>query len=116
VLRQLPNLSTPARKADIYYNERLIWMNDWLLLKQKEGDDSFRCSPFKILAYGFHCFYVKSKNASDPPVTIIFREGGIGDRKWGVPIDDEAKLPPWRDIPLTNASTGKKELSRRTLP
>ena len=116
VLRQLPNLSKPARKADIYYNERLIWMNDWLLLKQKEGDDSYHCSPFKILAYGFRCFYVKSKSTGGPPVTIIYREGGIGDRKWGVPIDDDAKLPPWRDIPLTNASTGKKELSRRTLP
>ena len=105
-LRGLSGLVKPTRKTDIYYNERMIWMKDWLVMKKRVGD-KWVLTPFRILAYGFQCFYVKSRDVGMPPVTVVYMEGYIVDYKWALPVENATKTPRWRQIPLTNAQTGR---------
>ena len=105
VLRELSGLVKPTKKTDIYYNNRLIWMKDWLVMKKRVGE-SYRLTPLRILAYGNQCFYVKTREADKPPVTIIYREGAFAAYRWSLPAEDTTKTPQWKRIPLRNAQTG----------
>jgi hypothetical protein len=106
VLRKYPELIKPTRKQDIYYNQRIIWMGDWLMVKCGAGG-SRDYSPQRILAYGRNLFYVKTELRNEPSVTLIDTIGNFVDRRWTVPDGDDHRRPLWRFTPLTNAYTGK---------
>ena len=112
VLRKYPNLIRPTMKQDIYYNQKIIWMNDWLITKSGLiGDGKYR--PHRILSYGSNSFYVKTDKTGKPDVTIIDTAGNFIDRLWKVPEDDNHRTPLWRYTLLTNAYTGKEGFLKR---
>ena len=99
-------------KQDIYYNQKIIWMNDWLITKSGLiGDGKYR--PHRILSYGSNSFYVKTDKTGKPDVTIIDTAGNFIDRLWKVPEDDNHRTPLWRYTLLTNAYTGKEGFLKR---
>ena len=102
VLRKYPNRIKPTRLQDIYFNQRIVWMGDWLVFKR--GAD---CYPQRILSYGTNFFYVKTENTDQPGVTMIDTNGNFVSRSWTVPDYDNHRTPLWRFTPLTNAYTGK---------
>ena len=106
VLRKYPTLIRPTKKQNIYYNQKIIWMNDWLISKYNASayDDY---SPQRILSYGHKSFYIKTASRDLPGVTIIDTMGNFVDRLWTVPKEDDHRFPVWRQTPLTNAGTGK---------
>ena len=105
-LRKYPTLMKPMRKIDIYYNNKVVWMSDWLLMKKREGDN-VGYSPLKILSYGFNGYYVKTERAGQPYVTKIDTGGNVAGQFWKVPEEDDNRAPYWRQTPLVNASTGR---------
>ena len=107
VLRKYPELVRPTRKRDIYYNEKIVWMNDWLISKSGTSPDT-DYSPHRILSYGYNSFYVRTESRDLPSVTIIDTYGNFVKRRWTVPNEDAHKSPLWRRTPLTNAYTGEK--------
>ena len=103
VLRKQPALVRPTGKQDIYYNHRIVWMNDWLMTKGPSGGADYQ--PQQILAYGYDCFYVKTGRADLPEVTVIDTLGNVVGRCTSVPSRDSQRTPPrWRGAQLTNAS------------
>lgn len=106
VLRKYPELIKPTKKRDIYYNQKIIWMNDWLISKYSSSSDT-DYSPRKILSYGYDYFYVRTEQSDLPGVTIIDTIGNFVDRRWSVPNGDNHRVPIWSQTLLINASTGK---------
>ena len=107
VLRKYPKLIKPIRKQDIYYNQKIVWMKDWLIIKDgTAGDEDY--SAQRILSYGFNFFYTKTEWVDLPSVTMIDRFGNLVGRRWTVPDDDVHRTPVWRQTTLTNAYTGKE--------
>jgi hypothetical protein len=107
VLRKYPTLIKPIRKQDIYYNQKIVWMKDWLIIKGgTAGDEDY--SAQRILSYGFNFFYTKTEWVDLPSVTMIDRYGNLVGRRWTVPDDDVHRTPVWRQTTLTNAYTGKE--------
>ena len=106
VLRKYPGLIKPTKKQDIYYNQRVIWMNDYLISKYSALPDA-DYSPRKILSYGYNNFYVRSETRDLPSVTIFDMSGYFVGHRWAVPNDDYHKTPIWQHTPLINAYTGK---------
>ena len=110
VLRKYPDLINPTRKRDIYYNHKIIWMNEWLISKNsKEGE----YCPQRILSYGYDYFYVRTEGRDLPTVTMIDMMGNLVNRRWTVPNEDDHKVPIWSRTSLTNAYTGKKGFTDR---
>ena len=107
VLRKYPRLIKPTKKRDIYYNQNIIWMNDWLISKNT-GSKNRDYSPQKILSYGYNYFYVKTESNDQPSVSIIDTAGNLVEQRWTVPDEDDHKFPLWSSTPLTNAYTGKE--------
>ena len=105
VLRQFPNLIKPTKKQEIYFNHKIVWMRDWLMIKYGPSSEG-NYSPHRILSYGFNHFYVKSEDRDLPDVTILDTQGNFVERRWRVPVDDDHKIPQWRYTLLTNAYTG----------
>ena len=105
VLRKYPKLINPVKKQSIYYNPKIVWINDWLMIKYGPSSEG-NYSPHRILSYGFSHFYVKSEDRDLPAVTILDTQGNFVDRRWRVPVDDDHKIPQWRYTLLTNAYTG----------
>ena len=104
-LRKHPSLREPVKKKDIYYNGKLIWMGDWILVKQEaEGTVGYR--PRRIVGYGYDFFYVESEQKTDARLTKINMEVEVAGRCWMLP-EGGLRHPVWRDVPLTNASTRK---------
>ena len=107
VLRKHPDLIKPTKKRDIFYNKKIVWMNDWLISKSGNAKDKdYR--PHKILAYGYQHFYLKTESSDLPSVTIMDTMGNLVGRRWNVPNEDDHKFPLWSRTPLTNAYTGEK--------
>ena len=106
VLRKHPDLIKPTEKRDIYYNRKIIWMNDWLISKYGSTADG-DYSPQRILSYGYNHFYVKTESRDLPGVTIIDTMGNFVNRRWTIPKEDNHKFPLWSRTSLTNAYTGK---------
>ena len=107
VLRKYPTLVKPTRKQDIYYNHRIVWMENWLIIKRGFSTEG-EYIPLRILSYGFHFFYVKSESNNQPSVTILDTQGDFKGRTWAVPAEDDHRIPLWRNTKLTNAYTGKE--------
>ena len=107
VLRKYPKLIKPTKKWDIYYNQNIIWMNDWLISKNSDSKNR-DYSPHKILSYGYNYFYVKTESNDQPSVSIIDTAGNLVEQRWTVPDEDDHKFPLWASTPLTNAYTGKE--------
>ena len=107
VLRRHPDLIKPTKKRDIFYNKKIIWMNDWLISKSGNAKNR-NYSPHKILSYGYNYFYVRTESKELPSVTIIDTVGNLIERRWTVPNDDDHKFPLWSHMPLTNAYTGEE--------
>ena len=105
-LRKYPQLIKPIRSIDIYYNSKMIWMGDWVLLKWDE-DGRVNYSPRRIVSYGDSYFYVQSERVDEPSITVIDTEGAFVRHCWMVPENDDFKRPHWYQIPLRNALTGK---------
>ena len=104
VLRKFPSLVKPVKKQDIYYNHKIVWMNDWLISKYGSSEGgSYR--PHRILSYGYNYFYVRTEARHLPSVTIIDTYGNFIDRRWTVPNEDSHRTPVWRQTELTNAYT-----------
>ena len=53
VLRKYPELIRPTKKRDIFYNNKIVWMNDWLISKSGNAKDN-DYSPQRILSYGYN--------------------------------------------------------------
>ena len=106
VLRSYPNLVKPTKKQDIYYNHKIIWMNNWLITKYGSSKDRDYV-PQRILSFGYNHFYVRTDDNDQPSVTIIDKLGNFIDRRWTVPDKDNHKSPIWQFTMLTNAYTGK---------
>ena len=106
VLRKYPDLIKPTKKRDIYYNHKIIWMNDWLVSKHSTSTDT-DYSPHRILSYGYDYFYVKTEQMDLPSVTIIDTMGNFVDRRWAIPNEDNHRIPLWSRTQLTNAYTGE---------
>ena len=107
VLRKHPDLIKPTKKIDIFYNHKIIWMNDWLISKNSTSPDT-DYSPRRILSYGYNYFYVRTESRDLPSVTIIDTYGNFVNRRWTVPTEDYHKYPLWSRTPLTNAYTGEE--------
>jgi len=61
VLRKYPTLIKPVRKQDIYYNQKIVWINDWLILKSGQvGEEDYSIQ--RIHSYGYNSFYVKTES------------------------------------------------------
>ena len=106
VLRKYPKLIKPIRKQDIYYNQKIVWMKDWLIIKGgTAGDEDY--SAQRILSYGLNFFYTETEWVDLPSVTMIDKYGNLIGRRWTVPHEDSHKTPLWNFTPLTNAYTGK---------
>ena len=106
VLRKYPTLIKPTNKRKIYYNKKIVWMDDWVISKiGSVADGDYR--PQRILSYGYNVFYVKTASRDLPGVTILDAVGNVVNHRWSVPEDDDHKFPLWRQTPLTNAYTGK---------
>ena len=106
VLRKYPTLIKPTNKRKIYYNKKIVWMDDWVISKSGSvADGDYR--PQRILSYGYNVFYVKTASRDLPGVTILDAVGNVVNHRWSVPEDDDHKFPLWRQTPLTNAYTGK---------
>ena len=112
VLRKYPELIKPTKKQDIYYNHKIIWMNDWLISKGGYVKDR-EYSLHKILSYGYDYFYVRTESRDLPSVTIIDAVGNLVERCWKVPNNDDHKFPLWTRTPLTNAFTGEEGFPNR---
>ena len=106
VLRKYPDLVKPTKKRDIYYNQKIIWMNDWLISKHGISVDA-DYSPRRILSYGYNSFYVRTESRDLPGVTIIDTIGNFVDRRWTVPNEDNHRTPLWSRTQLINAYTGE---------
>lgn len=106
VLRKYPELIKPTKKWDIYYNQKIIWMNDWLISKHGITNDA-DYSPRRILSYGYNYFYVRTESKDLPGVTIIDTIGNFVDRRWTVPNEDYHRAPLWSRTLLINAYTGE---------
>lgn len=106
VLRKYPELIKPTKKRDIYYNHKIVWMNDWLISKSGNSKDG-NCSPQRILSYGYNYFYVRTEQRDLPSVTIIDNLGNLVGRRWTVPNEEFHKTPQWSRTPLINAYTGE---------
>ena len=106
VLRKYPELIKPTRKRDIYYNQKIVWMNDWLISKIGSSTDG-NYMPQRILSYGYNYFYVKTESRTLPSVTIIDTIGNFIDRRWAVPNGDYHRTPLWSNTLLINAYTGE---------
>ena len=107
VLRKYPELIKPTKKQDIYYNQKIVWMNDWLISKYGTSADT-DYSPRRILSYGYDHFYVRTEQRDLPSVTIIDTSGNLVNRRWTVPNEDAHNHPLWSRTPLTNAYTGQE--------
>ena len=106
VLRRQPYLIKPTKKRDIYYNQKIVWMNDWLISKNGNmKDDNY--SPRRILSYGNEFFYVRTESNNLPGVTIIDTQGNFVSCQRSVPDEDNHKQPLWNRTTLTNAYTGE---------
>ena len=106
VLRKYPELIKPTKKQDIYYNNKIIWMNDWLISKGGRcGKDDY--SPRRILSYGYLHFYVRTESRNLPSVTVFDTKGNLVNRRWIVPPEDNFRSPIWTYTSLTNAYTGE---------
>ena len=104
VLRKYPALIKPTMKRDIYYNKKVVWMNDWLIAKY--GAQTGRgYSPRKILSYGQDRFYVRTEERDLPGVTVVDMQGNVVGHLWTVPADEEHNRPQWKQTPLVNANT-----------
>ena len=106
MLRKYPELIKPTRKRDIYYNQKIVWMNDWLISKMGPSADG-NYMPQRILSYGYNYFYVKTESRDLPSVTIIDTIGNFINRRWTVPNEDYHKTPLWSRTLLINAYTGE---------
>ena len=106
VLRKYPELIKPTKKRDIYYNHKIVWMNDWLISKSGNSKDG-NYSAQRILSYGYNYFYVRTEQRDLPSVTIIDNLGNLVDRRWTVPNEEFHKTPQWSRTPLINAYTGE---------
>ena len=106
VLRKYPDLIEPTKKRDIYYNKKIVWMNDWLISKDVTPTGTDYC-PRRILSYGNDKFYVRTESRDLPSVTIIDTNGIFVGRRWTVPNKDDHRIPIWSRTLLTNAYTGK---------
>ena len=107
VLRKYPNLLKPTKKQKIYFNHKIVWMRDWLMIKYGPSSEG-GYGPLRILAYGLNHFYVESEDQDLPRVTILDTIGNFIDRRWTVPSEDYHRFPIWRYTLLTNAYTGKE--------
>ena len=106
VLRKYPELIKPTKKRDIFYNNKIVWMNDWLI--SKNGNAKNRdYIPQRILSYGYNYFYVRTEARDLPSVTIIDTYGNFVKWRWTVPNEDDHKTPQWSRTPLINAYTGE---------
>ena len=106
VLRKYPELIKPTKKRDIYYNKKIVWMNDWLISKYSTSPDT-DYSPHRILSYGYDYFYVRTEQRDLPSVTIIDTIGNFVERRWTVPNEDNHRTPLWSRTQLINAYTGE---------
>lgn len=107
VLRKYPELIKPTKKRDIFYNNKIVWMNDWLISKRGNAKNKDYI-PQRILSYGYNYFYVRTELRDQPSVTIIDTLGNFVDRRWTVPNEDNHKFPLWSRTSLTNAYTGEE--------
>ena len=104
VLRKSPTLIKPTQKRDIYYNQNIVWMNDWLITKHGTSANRDYC-PQRILSYGYNCFYVRTESQNLPSVTIFDTLGNFVGLRWTVNNEEHHKTPLWSYTPLMNAYT-----------
>jgi hypothetical protein len=84
VLRKFPKLIKPMKRQDIYYNQKIVWMGDWLIAKKDDSGDADYCL-HKVLSHGYNYFCVRTESVDLPSVTIIDTMGNLIDRRWTVP-------------------------------